>query len=173
MKLAVESPIRKESAPSWSSPVPGVRVRPLVEGAGTALMLYQIEPGTQFQLHAHPFPELGLIISGAGVLVTPSEERAAAGGDSYFFPASMEHGFRVPDGGDPVVLLDVLSAAGPQLPPTLEEVVASLREEMPLPRPPGAKAPGHSLSYRPEMDPAAPGARDRATARRLPPEPVP
>jgi quercetin dioxygenase-like cupin family protein len=169
----VEPLIRKESAPSWSSPAPGVRVRPLVEGAGTGLMLYQIEPGTRFQLHAHPFPELGLIISGAGVLVTATEERPAAGGDSYYFPASMEHGFRVPDGRDPVVLLDVSSAAGPQLPPTLEEIVSALKEERPLPPSVATKAPGHSLSYRPEMNPAAPGARARATGRHPPPEPVP
>ncbi len=117
---------RSESAPAWSSPAPGVRIRRLVDGSGIDLVLYRIAPATRFQVHAHPFPELGLIISGAGMLVSGQGEHPARAGDSYYFPPSMEHGFRVPDDGEPVVLLDVSSASASQPAPPLEEMIRAL-----------------------------------------------
>lgn len=89
-------------------------------------MLYQIAPGTRFGLHAHPFPELGLVISGAGIVLVEGDERSAVGGDSYYFPAGMEHGFVVPDDGEPVVMLDVSAAVGSELPPKLSEAIARM-----------------------------------------------
>jgi len=55
-------------------------------------MLYQIAPGSRFALHAHPFPELGLILSGAGIVLVDGDERSAVAGDSYYFPATVRHG---------------------------------------------------------------------------------
>jgi quercetin dioxygenase-like cupin family protein len=113
--------IRSAEATAWREPGPGVRVRPLIEEAGTSLMLYRIAPGTRFELHAHPFPELGLVLSGRGYLTAEDGERAVSAGDSYFFPADAPHGFWVPPEGEEVVLVDVSAALGTTLTPALAE----------------------------------------------------
>jgi quercetin dioxygenase-like cupin family protein len=125
----VQTQIRAESAPPWTSPAPGVRVRPLVEGSGTALMLYQIEPGTRFEVHSHPFPELGLVLSGEGVMLACQDQRRIVSGDSYYYPSSVEHGFFVPKDSGPVLLLDVSAVAEGKTPPSLAEMVARLKTQ--------------------------------------------
>ncbi len=145
----MESRIRREAAPAWSSPAPGVRFRPLVEGDGTLLMLYQLAPGTKFEMHAHPFPELGLLLSGAGIVLVDGDERSVVAGDSYYFPAGVKHGFLVPADGEPVVMLDVSSAVGGFPGPTLLETIAL-----------GANGSGESAGPRPQgsSDPAGRGS---------------
>ena len=155
-------------------------MRPLAAGGGTGLSLYQIEPGTRFRLHTHPFPELGLVMSGMGYLVVGNEERPASAGESYYVPASVPHGFSVPESGEPVVLLDVASADGSRFSEQLREMVvvlaeatqAAAREEG---RPTGARASpaGRTAPPRLAMGPAARGARGRATAPHPPREPGP
>lgn len=143
-------------------------------------MLYQLEPGTRFQLHSHPYPELGLILSGEGLMIVGKDRRRAASGDSYYFPGLVEHGFIVPGDGDPVVLLDVSAVAGSQVPPSLEEMVGRLASADldpatewstrggPPPRP-GAGAGRAPV----EAPPAGRGRPARATAPRRPREPAP
>ena len=92
--------------------VPGVMARLLIEGRGTAMMLYRIEPGTRLQLHRHPFPELGVVLAGEGRVTMPDGERVVRVGDSYYIPPNSEHGWAMPTQGEPVVLVDVSSELG-------------------------------------------------------------
>jgi quercetin dioxygenase-like cupin family protein len=140
----VTPPIRGETSPPWTSLGPGVRVRPLVEGAGTRLMLYRLEPGTQFEMHSHPYPELGMVLSGEGSYLLPGEQRATAAGDAYYFPGSMAHGFTVPGGGDPVILLDVSAAADGKDPPPIREMIAQMGRLVGAPE----ERPGRSVRPR-------------------------
>jgi quercetin dioxygenase-like cupin family protein len=157
----VESRIRGESAAPWTSPAPGVRVRALVEGDGTTLMLYHIAPGTKFAMHSHPFPELGLILSGAGIVLVNGDERSAVGGDSYYFPAMVEHGFLVPEGGEPVVMLDVSSAMGTNLPPSLEEAIRTMAIEQARSYGPKAQREVPALEAGPTVASPEPSKRSR------------
>lgn len=96
----------------WRRLFPGVRVRHLVDGDGTSLQLYQLEPGTRLDLHAHNFPELGMILSGRGSLVLDGGEQSIGAGDSFYLPGRLRHGFRVPEKGPPVLVFNVEAAAG-------------------------------------------------------------
>jgi quercetin dioxygenase-like cupin family protein len=115
--------IRSETGPGWSHHAPGVRVRPLIEGAGTSLQLYRLQPGARCQPHSHGFPELGLLLSGEGIFTVGVGERAVQAGDSYYFPAGLSHGFWVPEGGEEVVMVDVSAALGTTVTPELADAL--------------------------------------------------
>jgi len=108
---------------------PGVRVRHLIDGDGTALQLYQLEPGTRFDLHTHDFPELGMVLSGTGALVFEEGNRTTETGDSYFIPGRLPHGYLVPDGGSTVLLLNVEAAVGSTLPRSVDPGLARRMRE--------------------------------------------
>lgn len=78
----------------------------MVEGNGAAITLYQMAPGHRFDLHHHPFAELGVILAGAGELLVENERRRLQIGDSFYVPGGARHGFVVA-AGDTAVLLNV------------------------------------------------------------------
>jgi quercetin dioxygenase-like cupin family protein len=127
----------------WLQPADGVRLRPLIEGAGTSLKLYRIEPGSVVGLHAHPYPELGLVLSGEGFLRVEEGERRVRSGDSCYIPGELAHGFRVPTGGEPVVMVDVTAALGTSMTPALAEALLHVAkaESAALPREPPTRRP--------------------------------
>jgi len=91
----------------WIRLGPGVEIRGLVEGEGTALVLYRIEPGVRFAPHSHRFPEYGTIIVGRGRLLLGGKPREVREGDSYYIPSGLEHGFEATGRDGPVVMLHV------------------------------------------------------------------
>lgn len=113
----------------WSRLTRGVRVRHLVDGEGTALSLYHIEPGTRCVLHEHDFPELGMVLSGSGAITFDEGEQRTEAGDSFYLPAGTRHGFRVPKGGPPVLMINVEVAKGTVALPSLERVRRRLGRE--------------------------------------------
>jgi quercetin dioxygenase-like cupin family protein len=96
----------------WSRLAPGVRVRRLVNGAGTALRLYRLDPGTDRDLHDHDFAELGMLLVGSGVMLVDGVERRLEAGDSFFLPARIPHAFRADARGEPVLFLNVEADEG-------------------------------------------------------------
>jgi len=111
---------RVTTAPTvrWSRYSEGVRVRHLIDGEGTALALYHIVPGTQCDLHEHAFPELGLVLSGTGAITFDEGEQRTEAGDSFYLPPGTRHGFRVPEEGPPVLMINVEAPRGSGLPPS-------------------------------------------------------
>ena len=99
--------VRDEPTSRWVVAHPGVEIRPMVEGLGTAIVLFRIAPGTRFESHTHEFAELGVVISGGGHYLFGSESRTVRDGDSFLIPPGVPHGFEVPPGGPPVVLIDI------------------------------------------------------------------
>ncbi|HKN07575.1 MAG TPA: cupin domain-containing protein [Thermoplasmata archaeon] len=95
----------------------------MVEGNGSSIILYRLEPGRRFEDHDHPFPELGVVLAGRGRMRIGEEERALREGDAVYVPGGIRHGFRV-DGGTPVVMMNVTVPVLPDLAgPPFSEVV--------------------------------------------------
>ncbi len=119
----------------WVKVKPGIEMRSLVEGAGTALVLYRIEPGRNFIPHTHPFPEYGTVILGRGRLLLDGRPQELLEGNSYFVPKDIPHGFDSPPQPGPIVLLHVVverELTGPPL--TFRRMMARTREVVaPLP----------------------------------------
>jgi hypothetical protein len=82
-------------------------MRALVEGEGTALVLYRIDPNRRFAAHRHPFPEYGTMVAGRGRLLLETGAREVREGDSYFIPSGLSHGFESHAGPNSVVMLHV------------------------------------------------------------------
>lgn len=85
-------------------------MRPLVEGHGTSLILYEIAGGTRFEPHRHDFPEFGVALEGRAILIIEGKEHELRAGSSVFVPPDCAHGLVVPDGPTPLVLLDVCTS---------------------------------------------------------------
>jgi len=117
------SRIRDERSAGWVSLADGIRLRPMVEGNGSSIILYRLEPGRRFERHDHPFPELSVILVGRGRMVIGEEERALREGDAVYVPGGVRHGFEV-DGKTPVVMMNVTVPVLPDLAgPAFSEVV--------------------------------------------------
>jgi len=104
----------QRSSRGWVKVTRGVEMRRLIEGEGTALVLYRLEPDIRFTPHHHPFPEYGTVVLGEAEVLLPGKVRPIHEGDSYYIPTNMEHGLETRGTGGPVVLLHV--AAGPAAP---------------------------------------------------------
>jgi quercetin dioxygenase-like cupin family protein len=111
-----EPAVRDQPPPKWIDAAPGVRMRPLVEGVGVTLVLYQMEPGTRFDAHRHEFGELGVVLQGAGYLTVEGEERELRAGESYYLPPNSLHGLTVAEGSEPMVMIDVAASLPADLP---------------------------------------------------------
>lgn len=97
--------VRDERAPGWVEIEHGVRIRRMVEANGIALILYRIPPGTHFDRHAHPFAEVGVVLSGQGRCRFGGEVRTLHAGDAFYVPPDVPHDFTV-EGTEPVVMLN-------------------------------------------------------------------
>jgi len=124
--MSVDPPplrIRDEPAPEWVTLSPGIRARVMVEASGSSITLYRIEAGRRFEVHHHPYPELGVILAGRGRVRIGDDTRNLREGDSYYFPAGIVHSFEVDPSG-PVVLIDVSAPLPPDVAgPSSEEVL--------------------------------------------------
>jgi quercetin dioxygenase-like cupin family protein len=98
---------RKDPERGWVRVSPGVEMRGMVEGEGTALVLYRIAPGHRFAAHRHPFPEYGTMIAGRGRLLLDAGPREIREGDSYYMPSGLSHGFQAGADEGPIVMLHV------------------------------------------------------------------
>jgi len=95
----------------------------MVEAKGSSITLYRIDAGRGFELHHHPYPELGVILAGRARVTIGDDERNLREGDSYYFPAGMVHAFEVDPSG-PVVLMDVSTPLPPDVAgPSAEELL--------------------------------------------------
>ncbi len=104
---AMVPPREQDRRSGWVRAGAGVEMRSLVEGEGTALVLYRIGPGTTFTPHRHRFPEYGTVVSGRARLLFDTGPRGIRGGDSYYVPSGLDHGLEVPSASEPVVILHV------------------------------------------------------------------
>ena len=112
----------------------------MVEGAGAAVVLYHLEPGTSFEAHTHTFAELVVLLSGECRFTIADQERTLHEGDSLFLPPGTLHGVTVPRDRGPAVTLDVTVTTWTDLAPVSAAAVIrhaqtlARREEAPVTR---------------------------------------
>jgi len=88
-----------------------------------SLILYQIDPGTQFEPHRHAFGELGVVLQGTGQMTVGDSTRELKAGESYSLPPDVLHGLSVAEGKEPMVLIDIAAFAPSDLPaPPISEM---------------------------------------------------
>lgn len=71
-------------------------ISPVVLG-DPCLNLLHIPPGTQQTAHTHPSLRLGMIVSGSGTCVTPSEDFHLESGTLFYIPSDDQHSFHTDD----------------------------------------------------------------------------
>ena len=119
---------QRERGTEWVRAGPGVEMRSLVEGEGTALVLYRISGGLTFASHRHRFPEYGTVVAGRGQLLLERGPRGLREGDSYYVPSGMGHGLAVPAGKEPMVILHVaVGIAAPVRAPMFRHLYSQTR----------------------------------------------
>lgn len=59
-----------------------------------AMRLFEMEPGGQSPLHAHPWEHEVFILEGEGIVVGADEERNFKPGDVVFIPPNEKHQFK-------------------------------------------------------------------------------
>jgi quercetin dioxygenase-like cupin family protein len=122
--------------PEWLTIASGIQARPMVEGNGSSIILYRMEPGRLFERHTHPFPELGVVLAGRGLVLVADEKRSVREGDAFYLPSGIPHGFEV-DAGGPALLMNVIVPPLPDLSgPPPSEVLALAKKfghELPVP----------------------------------------
>lgn len=120
--------IRIQPAPEWTELAEGVSVRHMVEGNGCSITLYRLGEGCRFDRHQHPFPELGVMLVGRGVLKVGEETRELGAGDSFFIPGGAPHGFDC-GGVGPVILMNVTAPVASEADgPTSSEILRIARK---------------------------------------------
>lgn len=95
----------------------------MVEGNGTSINLYRIPAGRSFDMHQHPFAELGVVLAGKASFLIQEEERPIQEGDSYYIPGGVPHGLRVSEGRPVVILGVVVPQLSDSAGPTASEVL--------------------------------------------------
>ncbi|HEY1197768.1 MAG TPA: cupin domain-containing protein [Thermoplasmata archaeon] len=125
--------IRDKPPPEWMALSSGIHARVMVEGNGSSITLYRLEPGRRFERHIHPFPELGVVLVGRGVALIGDEKRTLREGDSFYFPSGTPHGFEV-DAEEPAVLMNVTvplssDVAGPPASEVLRSAKQAIRRD--------------------------------------------
>ncbi|MBU2603919.1 MAG: cupin domain-containing protein [Actinobacteria bacterium] len=101
---------------------PGVTRTTLAAGSRTTLVRFELEPGADIPLHAHPHEQTGHLVSGDAELVGVDGSWSVRPGDSWSIPGDAPHGARSVGGA---VIVEAFSPprddylpAPPSVPPT-------------------------------------------------------
>jgi len=111
---------------AWIPVVDGVAMRSLVEGEGTALILYRIDPEVHLEPHSHAFPEYGTVVYGRGKLTVDGHPRTVQESDSYYIPSNLRHGLEIDPKGGPMVILHV-AVSLPRSSPSFHQMIERTR----------------------------------------------
>lgn len=84
---------------------PGLK-RKVVTGKNLMLVLYEIEPGTEFPEHSHPHEQMGYVIEGEAEFKIGNEKAVIKTGDIFHVPSNVPHCAKVV-GGKRLVELDI------------------------------------------------------------------
>jgi len=113
--------------PPWQKISDGIRVRPMVEGNGSAIILYYLDAGHRFARHEHACAELAVVLAGLGRTHIGSEERTLREGDSVYIPPGVPHGLEV-DRTGPMVMMNVtVPSLATVFGPTTAEIIDRAR----------------------------------------------
>lgn len=139
-------PHRRMSTPessgesAWIPVVDGIAMRSLVEGEGTSLILYRIDPEVHLEPHSHAFPEYGTVVYGRGTLTLDGHSRSVHESDSYYIPSNLRHGLEVDPKGGPMVILHV-AVSLPRSSPSFHQMIERTRAVAKRTAPPSLSRP--------------------------------
>jgi quercetin dioxygenase-like cupin family protein len=88
-----------------------VLVSPEQGWEGWVMRLFDVEPGGHTPRHAHAWPHINFIASGAGVLLLDGVEHALEPGSYAYVPAGHEHQFRA-DAEAPLSFVCIVPESG-------------------------------------------------------------
>jgi len=92
-----------------------------VTGETLQLIRAQFEPGGEYEMHAHPHEQFGLMVQGRMRLTVGDEEKDIGPGDLWHVPPNVVHGGTLL-GDEPVVFIDVFH-------PVREDVLEEMRRK--------------------------------------------
>ena len=78
---------------------------------GWVMRLFDIDPGGHTPRHAHPWPHINFVASGAGELHLDGEDYALQAGSYAYVPAGEEHEFRAA-AAQPLAFVCIVPAEG-------------------------------------------------------------
>ncbi len=83
-------------------PKEGVQMR-VLSGDKGMMVLFDIEPEVEIELHAHPHEQMGTVLEGEITLKIGEEEQVLKAGDCYVAPANSPHSARTGKEGARVI----------------------------------------------------------------------
>ena len=92
-----------------------------VTGDALQLIRAEFEPTGEYEMHAHPHEQFGLMIQGRMRLLVGDEEREIGPGEVWHVPPNVVHGGTIV-GNEPVVFIDVFH-------PVREDVLEEMRRK--------------------------------------------
>ncbi|MGB2679775.1 MAG: cupin domain-containing protein [Candidatus Competibacter sp.] len=95
-----------QSDSGYQQLLPGIQQKTLTFGDRTLMAEFKLARGSLLPEHAHPYEQIGYLVSGQLRLRIGSEEFEARAGDSWCIPADVEHSARVLED---VVAIEVFS----------------------------------------------------------------
>jgi len=73
------------------SPKPGVKMK-VVYGEKGMMVLFEIDPHVEIEIHNHPHEQMGTVLEGEIVLIINEKEKLLKKGDVYIAKANIPHG---------------------------------------------------------------------------------
>ncbi len=87
-------------------PKNGIKMK-VITGTKAQMVLFQIDPHTEFPPHMHPHEQMGTVLAGALLLKIGKSEKILKPGDAYIVPPNTEHSAKTFN--KTTVVLDVFS----------------------------------------------------------------
>ncbi len=81
----------KQDDSGYKEPAEGIKLKSLVHGPKTHLVLFHIQKGTTLAEHEHPHEQTGYLLSGKMLFIINGEQYQVEPGDSWSIPENIPH----------------------------------------------------------------------------------
>lgn len=83
---------RKHDLETYTTPLPGIRMKTLCYGERTLMTEFVLEQGSTLPMHSHPHEQTGYLVKGHIRLTIGGETHDTRPGDCWSIPSQVEHG---------------------------------------------------------------------------------
>lgn len=106
-----DAPARPVTGEGVAEVTKRVLVSPAGGWDGWVMRLFEVGPGGHTPRHAHAWPHINFVASGAGELYLDGEDHAIAAGSFAYVPGGDEHQF-ANTGGEPLAFICIVPVEG-------------------------------------------------------------